>query len=56
VTLAGSKTDSLKYIYCEKSITYIAVLLYSGYVMEKAHKSNVSNGLDTSQHRAVLEF
>ncbi len=33
--------------------TCIAVDLYVGYIMSKAQRPNVNNGLDTSQNKAV---
>ncbi len=33
--------------------TYIAVHLYIGYIMSKAQRPNVNNGLDTSQIKTV---
>ncbi len=33
--------------------TCIAVLLYIGYIVSKAQRSNVNNGLDTSQNKVL---
>ncbi len=40
-------------MYCEKSETCKAVILYVGYIMTKAKEPNVNNGHDTSQNMAV---
>ncbi len=53
MTLADSKIDSFKFYYCENLKTCIAVHLYIGYIMSKAQRPNVENGLDTSQNKAV---
>jgi hypothetical protein len=52
-TLAGSKIDSTEFFYCEKSETCLAVLLYVGYIMTKAQRSNVNNGRDIIQNKAA---
>jgi hypothetical protein len=55
VVLAGSKIDSSKFYYCEKSED-----LYSCYVIfwvlavsRQKLNPNVNNGLDTGQNKAV---
>jgi len=55
LTLAGSKKDSSKFYYNKNLNTCIAVALiqYVGYIIEKAQKSNVNNGLGTSQNKVV---
>jgi hypothetical protein len=37
----------------KKLKTCIAVLLYIGYIMSKAQRSNVNNGLGKSQNKVV---
>jgi hypothetical protein len=50
---AGLVNNS-KFYYCENQKTYIAVLFYFGSIMAKAIKTNVENGLDTCQNKAVI--
>jgi hypothetical protein len=54
MTLAGSKIDSFKLYYCEKSETCIAVLLYICNIMTKVQSSNVNNDLDDTSHNKAV--
>jgi hypothetical protein len=54
VTLAGSKINSSKFYYCEKSVNLHSCSLIGWlYTMAKAQGSNVNNDLETSQDKAV---
>jgi hypothetical protein len=54
MTQAGSRIDSYKFYYCEKSENlHSCSLLCWLSIMAKAKKPNVNNGLDTGRNKAV---
>jgi hypothetical protein len=53
VALVDSKIDSFKFFIVKNLKTCRAVNLYIGYIMSKAQRPNVNNGLDTGQNKAV---
>jgi hypothetical protein len=54
MTQAGSRIDSSKFYYCEKSENlHSCSLSFWLSIMAKAKKAYVNNGLDTGRNKAV---